>query len=120
MNVIHDQVVAASSNIVDKTNVTTMTAMTENTFLLQATDQFKNNTIYCEEHPHYTNVTVEGKDIDTNKTRICYVGAGLYDVSVTMLCSGRRKINIKVNGSEIKRAPFNVTVLPGTFVTSST
>ena len=119
MDVIHGQAVGTSSYVVDEANVIRMTAMNENSFLIQAVDEFGNFAIYCDEQPFTTTLVVEGKDVDSDKTRVRHVGAGLYDVSVTMLRSGHRNINIRINGSDIKKSPFNITVIPGTFFASS-
>jgi len=102
MDVIHGQAVGASSYVVNEANVMRMTAMNENSFLIQAVDEFGNAAIYCDEQPFTTTLVVEGKDVDSDKTRVRHVGAGLYDVSVTMLRSGHRNINIRINGSDIK------------------
>jgi hypothetical protein len=119
MDVIHGQVVGTSSYVVDEANVMRMTAMTENSFLIQAVDEFGNSAIYCDEKPFTITLVVEGKTVDSDKTRVRYVGAGLYDVSITMLQSGHQNVNIRINGSDIKRSPFNITVIPGTFFASS-
>jgi hypothetical protein len=119
MDVIHGQAVGTSSYVVDEANMMRMTVMNENSFLIQAVDKFGNFAIYCDEQPFITTLVVEGKDVDSDKTRVRHFGAGLYDVSVTMLRSGHRNINIRINGSDIKKSPFNITVIPGTFFASS-
>ena len=114
-DVTHGLVDGASSYVVDENHVMTMTAMSENTFQLKATDEYGNIAIYCGVHPFEANVIVEAEFVDNDKTRVHYVGAGLYEVSIYMLRSGQRSIRIKINGSEVQRSPFNVTVLPGPF-----
>jgi hypothetical protein len=119
MDVIHGPVVGWSSRIVDEDNVMTMTAMTENSFLIQLADEFGNSALYCDEHLFTTTLVVEGEYIDSDKTRFRHVGAGLYDVSVSMTRSGQRSMSIKLYGSEITGSPFNINVLPGKFSASS-
>ena len=68
MDVIHGHVVGTSSYVVDEANVMRMTAMTENSFLIQAVDEFGNTAIYCDEQPFTTTLVVEGNDVDSKKT----------------------------------------------------
>ena len=103
----------ASPYVVQEEDVNTMVVMTENMVLIQATDENGNDAVFCN------SLVVEGEDrIAVNKTRISYVGGGKYQINVTPL-KPRINLSVKLNGSEIKRSPFNVTVHPGTFSASS-
>ena len=71
-NVTHGLVDGASSYVVDENHVMTMTAMSENTFQLKATDEYGNIAIYCGVHPFEANVIVEAEFVDNDKTRVHY------------------------------------------------
>jgi hypothetical protein len=112
MNVVHGNVSGPASFSLNEEEVVTMIALEENTILIQVTDERGNNAIYC---PVETSVVVEGANIDISKTRVRYVGAGVYSIIVTNLNSGNMIVRIKVNDQEIKNSPFNITVVPGNF-----
>lgn len=114
MNVVHGNISGIDSFVVNEEEITTMVALEENTLLVQVTDERGNNAIYCD-FPFGTKVVVEGDNIDTRKTRISYVGAGIYSITVTNLSSGSLNVRVKINEQEIKHSPFNITVLPGNF-----
>lgn len=118
MDVVHGHVSGAASFVINEEEVMTMISLEENTLVIQATDEFGNDAIYCNDYPFETSVVVEGENVDTSKTRVHYVGAGVYSVTVTNLNSGSMNISVKVNDYDVKHSPFDIAVLPGAFSAS--
>ena len=115
MNVVHGQVVGSSSYVLNEEDEMRMIAMTDNTLLIQAADEWGNKAIHCNAEPYTTSVSVASNDIDNDKTATTYVGGGQYLVSIFLLRSGQVSLSIKLNDLHIHHSPFNITVLPGTF-----
>ena len=74
MNVVHGQVVGSSSYVLYEEDEIRMIAMTDNTILVQAADEWGNKAIHCNAEPYSTSVSVKSDDIDTDKTTISYIG----------------------------------------------
>ena len=115
MNVVHGQVVGSSSFIVNEEDEMRMIAMTDNTILIQAADEWGNKAIYSNAEPYMTSISVASGNIDTDKTKTSYIGGGQYLVSILPTISGKISLSIKLNDLHIHHSPFNVTVLPGMF-----
>jgi len=115
MSVVHGQVVGSSSYVVNEKDDMRMIAMTDNTILVQAADEWGNKAIHCNAEPYTTSVSVESDDIDTNKTTTSYMGGGQYLVTIFPKKAGHISLSIKLNDLHIHHSPFNVTVMPGTF-----
>lgn len=115
MDVAHNEVVGPSSFVVIENDIQEMTAMTENTVLVQAADAYGNDAIYCGDIPYSTLVDVEGEGIDVEKTSITQLGSGRYLINVTPLEAGAINLTIKMNGAHIRNSPFNITSHPGIF-----
>lgn len=115
MDVAHNEVVGPSSFVVIENDIQEMTAMTENTVLVQAADAYGNDAIYCGDIPYSTLVDVEGEGIDVEKTSITQLGGGRYLINVTPLEAGAINLTIKMNGAHIRNSPFNITSHPGIF-----
>ncbi|KAL7553689.1 hypothetical protein ACHAWF_017014 [Thalassiosira exigua] len=120
MKVVHGPVHGRSSFVVEgaHSDEIQMIAMTENTILVQATDEYGNEAIHSNDPKYGASFVVESEDIDDD-IQVTHVGAGKYEIVVTPLKSGHIDLYIELNGSNIKGSPFNVTVHPGTFSASS-
>jgi len=115
MNVVHGQVVGSSSYVLYKEDEIRMIAMTDNTILIQAADEWGNMAIYSNAEPYMTSISVASEDIDTDMTKTSYIGGGQNLVTVFPTRTGQISLSIKLNDLNIHHSPFNVTVLPGMF-----
>lgn len=115
LNVVHNTADGSSSFVLNDAEVSTMTAMAETTFTIQAVDVWGNKVIYSEEE-HYSNVvSVQSESIDANLTQISHIGGGKYEISVTPVLSGDIQLRIILNEADILRSPLTVFVRPGEF-----
>jgi len=115
MNVVHGQVVGSSSYVLYEEDEMRMIAMTDNTILIQAADEWGNMAIYSNAEPYKTSISVASDDIDTDKTKTSYIGGGQYLVAIFPIRTGQISLSIKLNDLHIYHSPFNITALPGTF-----
>ena len=119
MKVVHGQVVGTSSHIVNEKDLNTLVAMIENVILIQATDRYSNDALFCNHPPFNPVISVDGADsIDHDATQISYVGGGKYQITLVPL-KLHITLGIKINGMDIAGSPFDVAVHPGTFHASS-
>ena len=115
MDIVHGAVDGSSSFVINEAKVSTMTAMREAAFVIQAADKWGNMATYSDEEPYNTSVSVQSQDIDASATQIRYGGSGKYEISVTPVLSGEIQLGIMLNGVDMIGSPLQVSVHPGDF-----